>query len=267
MSERRPKKALSKLPRRRYTPSNLSKHDPLIKLASYFCFTPWIPKFCRSNNLASTERRRGLFQDSPAAETDEVVAHDSFIVAEHIPERPVPPSPFLVDQNEGQDFLPPPPLNDENTPPPKRRRVISTDTDAEMPAEEEEMALRVTTEPAVDQTTTTWFTPIRPTRPPVADPEFTPTGMPSRVPSFAMWIDGVEIPEDDLLPVGAATTAAPSAPLPPASKDPTPTPAKCGTGGGVDMTDLARLYDPQMAAAVAKSPPTPIEKLCKSLTQ
>jgi hypothetical protein len=204
--------------------------------------------------------------------------HDTFIVAEHVPERPLPPSPFLPDQNAIQDLPQPPSLHDENTPPPKRRHIH---TDAEEMPLEEEMSARANSHQEdlhADQpeaaTQPTWFTPIRPTRPPVADPEFTPTGMPSRMPSFAMWIDGVEIPEEELLlPAAATAPTAPTAPLPPAPKDPTPVQATPGpsaciaASGGVDMTDLARLYDPQIAAAVAKSPPTPIEKLCKSLVQ
>lgn len=92
---------------------------------------------CRSNNLASAVRRRGLFQDPPA-EDDTIIAQDTFIVAEHIPSSlgPVPPSPFSMEQIAGQD-LPPPPLNDENTPPPKRRYVLDTEIDPEIPADEE----------------------------------------------------------------------------------------------------------------------------------
>jgi hypothetical protein len=207
---------------------------------------------------------------------DTEIAHDSFIVAERIAGRPMPASPFLMDHNHNavQD-LPQPPLTDENTPPPKRRHTIPDNADAEIPAEEE-MAARTNSlhvasdhqgEPeaaGADQTApiepATWFTPIRHTCPPVVDPEFTPTGMPSRMPSFALWIDGIEISEEEALPQSAVV---PAAPFPPACKAPTPTPVK--GSGGVDMTDLARLYDPQIAAAIAKSPPTPVEKLYSSL--
>jgi len=179
----------------------------------------------------------------------------------------VPSSPFLLDQNPVQD-LSQPPLTDENTPPPKRRHTIPDNTDAEMPAGEE-MAARATSLRAAsdhqgeleaagaDQSTpiepATWLTPIRHTRPPVVDQELTPTGMPSRMPSFAYWIDGIEISEEEALPQSAVAPAAPSPPV--------------KSSHGVDMTDLARLYDPQIAAATAKSPPTPIEKICRSLTQ
>ena len=105
----------------------------------------------------------------------------------------------------------------------------------------------------------TWMTPIRAMRPSTAatgpcDDVGTPgvvrsggpVGMMSvRMPSFVDWID-VDHLEQDLPPVPAAIPR--------------------GAGGppnesGVDMTDLAMIYDPEMAAAAAlRSPLSPVEK-------
>ena len=173
--------------------------------------------------------------------------------------------------------------NTENTPPPKRRQYIPPRPEEEAEEEEgeahhhhhhresgeeeEEMALEEEETGFPSQSLTSWFTPVRPTRPhpPSMNREArsTPgsTEMPSRMPSFAQWIDGVEISEEGENAGVAVKAVAINFDNNLQPRRGLPLPRGGGGGVGVDMSDLAMLYDSQIAASVGRSPPTPVEKI------
>ena len=78
------------------------------------------------------------------------------------------------------------------------------------------------------------------------------------MPSFAQWIDTSQNDndgdEDGEKCTTVPTTRAVIAPMPKQGRLPT-------DGGGVDMTDIAVMYDAQMASTSMKRPLSPVEKV------
>lgn len=190
-------------------------------------------------------------------------------MAEPSGDRAHPPSPFLlIERFSEEQILSQPPFPDENTPPRKRRHTTRIDEDAEATigvdedgARPDEMEGRGLDNGDKQASHPTWFTPIRSSRTinqqrvsesENGHPFFARTSSPTwpaRMPSFAQWIDGSELAEEQLAGMNFAYNKQDSV-------------ADVGTGG-VDMTELAVLYDPQTAATAMKAPLSPIEKICQ----
>ena len=182
-----------------------------------------------------------------------------------------PPSPFLIHLNK-EDVLARPPFPDENTPPRKRRHTYRTIDQEDAAAEADEDAISsdddqtdegrsiIETENKL-ASPSTWFTPIRPSRPhnhrkgsEYASPPSLPISSPSlpvRMPSFAQWI---AVPDADEQPSQNTNAIIPD------KKDKIN--GALGAGG-VELSDLAKLYD-ATTAAMGSSPLSPIEKICQT---
>lgn len=235
----------------------------------------------RSRSIAPPRlpRRRGLFQDEPTSHTVVTASEDRLAVQSPAAALPVATSPFALAE-------PPAALNlDENTPPRKRRQLdevaepsaamddapgtefdglVDASTDTASPGEPAATPQQQPRhEPEEAATPSTWFTPVRHSRPPrppsgaapsgpppLEAPRSAPPSMPCRMPSFSQWIEE----SADIAPAPPLAEPSPFASPQPVRRAP-------AAGGGVDMTDLALMYDPVMATAAGRSPPTPVEKI------